>query len=80
MSGKLSCQGGGNCRSRAQNQYGWHAPTSSVDDGHDWSEISLLAQVVNFFVGGEEKIHHRGHGDHGAKQFAISLRTLWSLW
>jgi len=33
VSGKLSCQGRSNCRSRPQNQHTWHALTSSVDDG-----------------------------------------------
>jgi hypothetical protein len=32
-----------------------------------------VARAVNFVVGTEEKIHHRGHGDHREKYFCSSL-------
>jgi hypothetical protein len=70
MSGKLSCQGGGNGRSRAQDQHSWHACTSSGNDGHGWSDKSL-AQGINTFVFGEEKIHHRAHRGHGEESLDI---------
>src|SRR5208337_5381121 len=37
-----------------------------------------VALTINFFVGREEKMHHRGHGDHGERSPAL-LRELCGL-
>jgi hypothetical protein len=41
--------------------------------------VTSVIQAVNFFVFGEEKIHHREHGEHGEKCFASNLSGLRDL-